>query len=65
MYDSLESIRHLSKENINVKDLASKIEVIPLAFIRGRSFTNSIVIVDEAESMDLNALKTVLTRIDR
>jgi PhoH-like ATPase len=55
----------LSKESINVKDLASKIEVIPLAFIRGRSFTNSIVIVDEAESMDLNALKTVLTRIDR
>ena len=65
VYDSLDSIRHISKENLNVKDLASKIEVVPLAFTRGRSFTNSIVIVDEAESMDLNALKTVLTRIDR
>ena len=65
--DSLEAIIHASEncKHMNINDLAAKIEVVPLAFIRGRSFTNSIVIVDEAESFDLTALKTVLTRVDR
>ena len=65
VYDSLESICQINNGQYNVKDLASRIKVLPLAFLRGRSFCNSIIIVDEAESYDLNALKTVLSRADR
>lgn len=63
--DSLEAIVHNSTNKYNIKDLEYKIEVIPLAFVRGRSFCNSIIIVDEVESMDLNAIKTILTRADK
>lgn len=46
-----------------VNDLLSRIEVCPIAFLRGRSFDNAVVIVDEAQNLDLTALKTVLTRV--
>ena len=46
-------------------DLLNHIEICPIAFLRGRSFENSIVIIDEAQNLDLTALKTVLTRVGR
>jgi phosphate starvation-inducible protein PhoH and related proteins len=39
------------------------IEIQPLAYIRGRSIDNSIIIVDEAQNIDLDNMKTVMTRI--
>lgn len=65
MLDNLNSIATISKENLNVNDLRGKIEVTPIAFLRGRSFENTIVIIDEAQNLDLTVLKTVLTRIGR
>ena len=35
----------------------------PITFIRGRSLYNSIILVDEAQNLDLNTLRTVLTRL--
>jgi len=35
----------------------------PLAFIRGRTFKNSIVIIDEGQNLTLDNLKSILTRI--
>lgn len=63
VYDSLESICKISEYKLNVRDLAAQIEVLPLAFLRGRSLRNAIVIADEVESYDLNALKTVISRV--
>lgn len=48
-----------------VENLRNRIEVCPIAFLRGRSFEDSIVIIDEAQNLDLTALKTVLTRVGR
>jgi len=47
------------------KDLISKelIEVLPLAFIRGLSIDDSIVIIDEAQNIDRHTFKTIITRI--
>ncbi len=46
--------------------LARKIlEVQPLTYIRGRTFTDTWVIVDEAQNLDYNVLKTVLTRLGK
>ena len=40
-----------------------KIEVLPLAYLRGRSFANSFVIVDEAQNLTVGKLKTAITRL--
>ena len=42
-----------------------QIEVAPLAFIRGRSFNDSFVIVDEAQNATIHELKTLITRVGR
>ena len=39
------------------------VEVLPLAFIRGLSIDNSIVIIDEAQNIDAHTFKTMMTRI--
>lgn len=39
------------------------VEVLPLAFIRGLSIDNSIVIIDEAQNIDTHTFKTMMTRI--
>jgi len=40
------------------------IEIAPLAYMRGRTFTNSIVILDEAQNTTFNQMKLFLTRPD-
>lgn len=40
-----------------------KIELVPLSFIRGRTFKRSIIILDEAQNCDMENLKMVLTRL--
>lgn len=39
------------------------IEIVPMAFIRGRTFKNSFVIIDEAQGTTPNSLLAILTRI--
>lgn len=39
------------------------IEIVPLAYIRGRTFKNSFVIIDEAQGTTPNSLLAILTRI--
>ncbi|MEZ5166948.1 MAG: PhoH family protein [Acidimicrobiales bacterium] len=39
------------------------LEVLPLTHIRGRSITDSFVIVDEAQNLERNVLLTALTRV--
>jgi PhoH-like ATPase len=39
------------------------IETAPLSFIRGRTFNNCFVIVDESQNSTIHELKTIITRI--
>jgi len=39
------------------------IEYQPLAFCRGITFTNSIIIVDEIQNINMNTFKTIISRI--
>lgn len=41
-----------------------KFEVIPLAFIRGRSFSNSIVMMSEAENTTIQHMKLLISRLE-
>jgi phosphate starvation-inducible PhoH-like protein len=40
------------------------LQIMPLAFTRGRSIDNAIVIMDEAQNMSPHQMKTLLTRIE-
>ncbi len=42
----------------------NQIEIAPLAYMRGRTFTNSIVILDEAQNTTNSQMKLFLTRPD-
>jgi PhoH-like ATPase len=41
-----------------------KLEVIPLAFLRGRSIRNSIIISSEAENLTKEHIQLLLGRVD-
>jgi len=58
------NIDKLCGENA-AKSLMEKnlVQVLPLAFIRGISIDNSIVIIDETQNLTLHAFKTMMTRI--
>lgn len=57
--------RKLDKHQIENKanDLLQHFEVIPIGFMRGDTLEDTILIVDEAQNLDLNSLKTVISRI--
>ena len=42
-----------------------KIEIAPLAYLRGRTFKNCVVILDEAQNATIDQMKMALTRIGR
>jgi phosphate starvation-inducible PhoH-like protein len=39
------------------------VEIVPLAYMRGRSFHNSFIIADEMQNSTMNQMKMVLTRV--
>jgi len=39
------------------------IEIVPIAFARGRSIDNSIILIDEAQNITMNNIRTLMTRI--
>ena len=44
-------------------DLAKYLEISPLAYIRGRSFSNAFIIIDEAQNLTPLEIKTIATRV--
>jgi len=40
-----------------------KIEIAPLSYMRGRTFSNTFLIFDEAQNSTIHEIKTVITRI--
>jgi predicted ribonuclease YlaK len=63
LMDNLESICKHSSLKPALNQLKSQVEIVPIAFLRGRSFENTLLIVDEAQNLNLVALKTILTRV--
>lgn len=40
-----------------------KLEIVPLAFLRGRTLRNCFIIVEEAQNCTVEAMKMILTRV--
>lgn len=54
-YYTPEEVQELLEENV--------LEICPIAFIRGRTFKDAVIIIDEAQGTTPNSLKSILTRI--
>jgi len=52
-----------SKDKIDKEIMEGNIEVIPLAFMRGRNLTNCCVVVDEGQNITAQQMELVLGRI--
>lgn len=64
----LKPVTDVMSEYYSVQDIEKMmvneiIEVVPIAFMRGRTFKNAIIIVDEAQGTTANSLLSILTRI--
>lgn len=56
-------LEHYTKENLMTMINNGKLEVSPLAYMRGRTFKNAIIIADEMQNTTPNQMKMILTRI--
>jgi phosphate starvation-inducible PhoH-like protein len=41
------------------------LSVVPLCYVQGRTFTNSVVIVDECQVLDLDEFRAIVTRLGK
>lgn len=68
LYDNLTVIRHQFGDNdaaaqrINEMRESEKLQIAPLAYIRGRSLQRIFFIVDEAQNLTPHEVKTIITR---
>ena len=61
----LDNVRHAFKDTSYFNMMIEKgdIEIAPIPYIRGRTFSNSILLVDEAQNATIHELKTIITRM--
>ena len=61
----VDNFRHAFKDTTYFDMMREKgqIEVAPLSFIRGRTFNNAFIIVDESQNASIHELKTIITRV--
>ncbi len=68
LFDNLGVIKHVfnprSQEYQKIEELQKeeKLMITPLAYIRGRSLSNSYFIIDEAQNLTPHEIKTIITR---
>jgi len=65
MMPIMDNVRHAFKDTSYFQMMIEKgdIEIAPIPYIRGRTFNNSILIVDEAQNATIHELKTIVTRM--
>jgi len=61
LYDAMESL--VPPETLRRMEESSMIEIAPLAYMRGRSLENSVIILDEAQNTTKEQMKMFLTRL--
>jgi phosphate starvation-inducible PhoH-like protein len=54
-----------NEEKVRKELDSGRIEIVPFAFMRGRTFVNSFVIVDEAQNVTHNQMETVIGRLGK
>ena len=63
LYDAFN--HHFSNSKIETLKYNGIIEISPLAYMRGRTFSNSWIIADEMQNSTINQMKMLLTRLGK
>ena len=53
----------MAQSTINGKDIEDIIDIQPVNYLRGRTFNNTFIIVDEAQNLEPHELYTIVTRL--
>ncbi|MBA2115662.1 PhoH family protein [Bremerella alba] len=62
----LDSLTEMMESNLITQYMATDvIEVVPLAFMRGRTLNNAFIILDEAQNTTISQMKMFLTRMGK
>jgi len=61
--DNLQFLLGDDKITLDMYTEEGKIEIEAMTYIRGRSISNSFIIIDEAQNMNQHEIKTILTRV--
>lgn len=61
LFDNLTNIERLGGPT--AAEMKHYIEITPIAFLRGRSLEQCLLVIDEAQNLDLVSLKAILTRV--
>lgn len=56
-------LEYFSKTELDMMLMNNKIEICPLAFMRGRTFKNAFIIADEMQNSSPNQMKMLTTRL--
>jgi phosphate starvation-inducible PhoH-like protein len=56
-------MEHFSKSDLDIMLNSNKIEICPLAFMRGRTFKNAFIIADEMQNSSPSQMKMLTTRL--
>lgn len=54
---------HFSRDHIDYLIKSEKLEIAPLAYMRGRTFKNSWIVADEMQNATISQMKLLLTRL--
>ncbi len=63
VYDALYEC--FGMEQVNEMLASNRIEIAPLAYMRGRTLDNSVIVLDEAQNCTLSQIKMFLTRLGK
>ena len=61
--DNLDFLMNGKKNNMEIFFEDGTIQIEALTYIRGRSISNSYIIIDEAQNLSVHELKTIVTRV--
>lgn len=67
MYSFTGNLDKIFKSPYITKSLLDQgvLEVFPIAFVRGVTIDNAIVVIDEAQNIDIHTFRTIITRIGK
>ncbi len=61
IWDALNMV--LGREDVERRRASGEIEVVPVAFMRGRTLSDAFVVIDEAQNATVPQMKMILTRL--
>lgn len=63
VYDAVDAFAGDNKNLMEAITVGKMLEVLPITHVRGRTLSNSFIIIDEAQNLERNVLLSILSRI--